>query len=247
MFKFNYNINLIILVISFFLTNCSKKESVIVSKSTQSDRIKIDGQIDSTWRNQQREEINASVIGDVMRNGRNDFRGSFKSLHDSLFLYLLIEIVDDNLKTYSDSIMNWWEQDNVELFFIHPNKKLCSNKFSLNDTIYHFCFSYGKERVIQKKFGGNSRDYGVDGNLSITHCYGEIENGYCLEIKIPIPNKTISKDRTIGFNVELSDNDNISTESGYIQGRETTLCWTEKGIRNSWRETKHYGNLVLQK
>ncbi len=75
----------------------------------------IDGNIDTLWSAAPAYDIENTVVGST--SGQSDLSASWKALWDNNYLYLLIDVTDDQLQAALDPSGYWWEDDCIELFF----------------------------------------------------------------------------------------------------------------------------------
>jgi hypothetical protein len=226
-------------ILLFYLTlasACNKENKQYLVRNLNMLPV-IDGVLDSCWLQIRKEPINGEMIGKYYWQGERDLSIYFRCAHDTKNLYFFIEVTDDICTIYSDSLIAWWQQENIEIFFANPNLKKPLTGIKEND-ISHFAFSYMNTRV--KKFNANK--------IEPEFAFKKATNGYNFELKLPIVVGTFDgKTKKIGFNIELSDVDNSDQDkdSGIIKSRETTIIWTSEGGRQSAEATLHYGDLIL--
>lgn len=153
----------------------------------------IDQTIEALWDKAPAAAITKTSVG-VMPAG---FSASWKTMYDNTYLYLLVQVKDS--KKFNDSGADWYQDDNIEIFFDGNNSK--SNTYDgAND--YQIAFRYN-DAVVH----AGSGNMNVSG---ITFAMQDKTDGYNLEARIPWSaiGTTAATGKSIGFEVAVDcDND----------------------------------------
>ncbi|NAS21549.1 1,4-beta-xylanase [Herbidospora sp. NEAU-GS84] len=107
-------------------------------------------------------------------------------------LYVLAKVTDPVL---SEESPNAWEEDSVEIFVDPENNK--TKGYDDDDGQYRISFT-GAESI-----GGTFDAFAIRGNL--TSAVSRTSAGYVVEAAIKLPTVTLSRDRVLGFDVQIND------------------------------------------
>ncbi len=151
---------------------------------------KIDGTVDSIWKNAPSVQINQYQMA------WQGATGTAKMLWDNKNLYVLIQVSDSQLDKKS---ANPWEQDSVEVFIDENNGK---TSFYQNDD--------GQYRVNFK----NEKSFNPAGiSKGFVSAVKVSGTNYTVEIKIPLKTITGGNNKKIGFDLQINDGKNGSRQS----------------------------------
>lgn len=155
-----------------------------------SGSVNIDGVIDSSW-------DNAIIMQlEVETEGITEGGSRFRTLWDEDYIYVLIEVKDSLL---DDNSANPWEQDSVEVFIDENNAK--TEIYEADDAQYRVSYNNSVS------FNGGDRD-GFKSAAAIT------EDGYIVEVAIPMSIAQLGKGTIIGFDVQINESDSTSVRTG---------------------------------
>ncbi|GAB1821804.1 endo-1,4-beta-xylanase [Herbidospora sp. RD11066] len=140
-------------------------------------------------------------------------------------LYVLAKVTDPVL---SDASPNPWEEDSVEIFVDPENNK--NKGYDDDDGQYRISFT-GAESI-----GGTFDAFGVRDNL--TSAVSRTSTGYIVEAAIRLPTVTLSKDRVLGFDVQINDATGTA--------RTAAVTWQDP-TGQSYLSTARWGALRLGK
>ena len=215
----------------------------------------LDGSIDSIWVKIPNIPIRNIMYGYSYIEDQNDLNGNIKVIWDQENLYFLIQVVDNVLFTPpypNHPLDNWtwanWNFDNVNIYLSTNNR---SAKFSEKDLDFSFFFNI-------YEYPSNSINY-LDGTVGYTqsvspnvgYVQSVTSNGYILEIRVPNAEigLTPKEDGKIGFEILISDNDNIYNSDKVLGGVETQLAWSQgpQAATFAHENTRVYGTLVFKK
>lgn len=145
--------------------------------------IVVDGIVEPEWDNATSFDIKVVAEGVAMEGS------TFKAKWDSEYLYVLMNVVDDLL---NDDSKSPWEQDSIEVFIDQNNAKLAS--YDDDDAQYRISFNN-----YQTTNGGDIDK--LISKPSIT------ENGYLVEIAIPVHPAYLKSETLLGFDVQVNNAD----------------------------------------
>ena len=105
--------------------------------------VTVDGQAtEECWANAAWHKIDQIWIPYGAKMKAGDFAGRFKVSWDELYLYVLVEVVDDSLSDdYSNPLQNWWDDDCLEIF-IDENRSKGDHERNCNAFAYHVSLIY---------------------------------------------------------------------------------------------------------
>ncbi len=176
-----------------------------------------------------------------------DFSGRYKAVWKDSLLFLLVEIHDDKLNdTHPDPLINYWDDDCVEVFIDEDN--------SGGDHQYnHSAFAYHISPVM------NVVDMGTDKKprLFNDHVNGAIlmdQNKYTWELAIKIYPKnfdensshnipvTLKKGKIIGFSLAYCDSDTTDHRENFIGSVNKKEHYEDLG----WINADSFGKMILE-
>ncbi|MFA6401578.1 MAG: sugar-binding protein [Salinivirgaceae bacterium] len=175
-----------------------------------------------------------------------DFTGRYKIGWNEKQLYLLIEITDDSLLNSREPLVNYWDDDCVEVF-IDEDHSGGIHQYNYNAFAYHISPTM------------DAVDMGPDkkAHLYNSHVQGVLtKNGahYLWELAISIYPDTYSdekndnqpvklgKNKEIGFSIAYCDNDSSPTRENFIGSVNTDGHFKNDG----WIDASCFGVLVLK-
>jgi len=164
----------------------------------------IDGKIESQWSNTDWVDLN------IKTEGSTESGSKFKVLWNNDYVNVLINIIDSKLNVDSP---NPWEQDSVEIFIDEKNEK--STSFQEDDAQYRVNYNN-----VQTFNGGNQEKF-----LSATTL---TENGYIVEVGIPISYIKLSSGVIVGFDVQINNADESGVRKGIVNwANDTNMGYTD--------------------
>ena len=167
--------------------------------------VTIDGTVEAQWSNAVSQAVSYPAQGTV--SGAADLSGSWKTLWDANYLYVLVDVTD-NVRV-SDSPGNRWDDDSIELFIDPDDSK--SNTYSGD---FQFGFGWNDPAVYT----------GINSNAStagVLSGYMNTASGYVYEIAVPWTTlgTTPAAAGQIGISVQVNDDDDGAARDG-------KLSWT---------------------
>ncbi|MBN1927476.1 MAG: T9SS type A sorting domain-containing protein [Prolixibacteraceae bacterium] len=144
-----------------------------------------------------------------------DFSGRFKLAWDSLYLYILVEVVDDSLSDdHINPFDNYWNDDCVEIF-IDEDRSMGYHQNNYNAFAYHVSITYD---AID---GGTGNNVNLKNNLSVVmDTIGE--KTYLWEIALKVYDKTFNPNNPEASRVTLFHNKLMGFSLAYCDNDETT-------------------------
>jgi hypothetical protein len=229
----------------------------IANSQTQSDTIfnfrtntpvTIDGAAtEECWAEAQWHPINQVWIpyGAIMKQG--DFEGRFKVAWDSLYLYILVEVVDDSLSDdHSNPLQNWWDDDCLEVF-IDENRSKGDHERNNNAFAYHVSIFYD---AIDMDAAGNGINYKnnvkvvMDTIADDTYLWELAIKNYSASFNISNPEASrvkLTPGKIMGFTIAYCDNDETQARENFIG----SMYMTQATANNNYITADYFGTMKL--
>lgn len=167
-----------------------------------------------------------------------DLSYSFKAAYDSVNVYFLVSVLDDQKHAYSGSGTDYWNSDHVNLFFNPDNEHEAAGLYG--EDALHIRLNYGNDSSL---YSGNGSWKGEADHAGFQYAYRDTDEGYMIEVQIPwegiIDSLGLEEKRQIGFDITVSDMDEG-------EAPEHTISWandTEAGDES--RDTRKFGTFRL--
>ncbi|MBV6644279.1 MAG: DUF4038 domain-containing protein [Cyclobacteriaceae bacterium] len=206
-------------------------------------KVKIDGQAETLWEGAPWASISNEWLPDAAElSSPQDFSGKYKALWSEKYLYLLVQITDDQLvDDIEDPLDDYWEDDLLEVF-VDPDMSGGLHQNNYNAFAYHIAAKDGK--VVDLDVSGKPVLFENHLKISI----GKAGNVYTWEMAIPIydntfqygtsKNKPLSLEagKVLGFSIAYCDDDG--------NGRENFIGTVPEGL-DSWIDASLFGRLKL--
>jgi hypothetical protein len=201
---------------------------------------------DLCWENATWDTLDQVWIGAAY--SETDFKGRYKTVWDDSLLYLLLEITDDTLlDQYSNPLVQYWDDDCVEVFLDQDHS---GGIHQYN----HQAFAYHISPLM------NAIDISPDEKAHYYnhHIKGAItsnKHDYTWELAIRVfgsdysdsiaNNKLVklSANKMMGFSLAYCDNDTSAFRENFIGSVNTPGHFKNEG----WIDANCFGNLVLCK
>lgn len=176
----------------------------------------IDGDVDAMWDQAAWNEI-TWLVPDPWPTPSAPFAAEWKALWDDQNFYLLIDVVDDILGTFTSGA-GAWQDDSIELFFDLGNDGGLYN--SLTSQVY-----FRSEFDGEFYNGANPRGAQV---AELTRATTVTDDGYRVEVAIPWSNwgASIADIGAIGFDIHVNDGEEI------VDSRPARLVWNNTNNDN---------------
>ncbi|HPS01650.1 MAG TPA: sugar-binding protein, partial [Candidatus Sumerlaeota bacterium] len=173
-----------------------------------------------------------TVPGDAAPADAADLSAKFYVMHDAQYIYVAVDVTD-SVQAYNPATGGNWENDTAEIFFDmdhdhSPGRVQPGGQFGItwDGTI----------------LGGNlTADFeGKGGADSWSAAVATHEGGYAIEFRLlRSAFSTPADGATVGFDVQVQDNDG--------SGRESRLWWSSTaGLRDPWDYASAWGHLLLK-
>ncbi|KNY26750.1 S-layer homology domain-containing protein [Pseudobacteroides cellulosolvens] len=227
-------ISLIMVVQSIGLLNVNAadinmRKSLEISKTSVPP--KIDGKIDeSVWK----EKVSAQVDSCYLGSGFNGTEAKFGMLWDNTYLYIAVDVKEEDADFVHDFNGNWDEQDNITMFF-DPTTHQSSPHIS-SDMEASFAYR-PNSNTPGFSFGSSQNHVGKDEKkiLRSINTYGE---GWICEAAIPWDMLSFDPylKKSLGFELSITDKDS--------DGSKVSQAWSayKQGF---WNDTSEYGTIIL--
>ena len=153
-YKFLFLLCIIFPSVAFSQT---QKDTIFAVKSIVP--VVIDGSDnDAVWSKTDWKPIDQVWIPYAAKMAKGDFEGKYKVTWDSLYLYVLVQVVDDVISDdHPDPLQNWWDDDCVEVF-IDENRSKGDHLYNNNAFAYHISTKYDAIDMDSKGNGVNYKN-----------------------------------------------------------------------------------------
>lgn len=153
-YKFLFLLCIIFPSVAFSQT---QKDTIFAVKSIVP--VVIDGSDnDAVWSKTDWKPIDQVWIPYAAKMAKGDFEGKYKVAWDSLYLYVLVQVVDDVISDdHPDPLQNWWDDDCVEVF-IDENRSKGDHLYNNNAFAYHISTKYDAIDMDSKGNGVNYKN-----------------------------------------------------------------------------------------
>ncbi len=190
------------------------------------------GNLDGIWATFYPETDDAyEVPNQVINPGfeDEDLSATFKMLSDENNLYVLVEVVDDQLQGLENPD-NPWLDDCVELFIDANNTKGAGYEFDGDTPVdFQLAFVYNSTTVFKGYMDGKSANTDIE--TKVTYETGTTSDGYWVEILFPWDalDVTVNSGDLFGFDIGVNDDDDGGDRDGKIGWYDTHVpdkAWT---------------------
>jgi hypothetical protein len=217
------------------LTEASEDGLFIAHKSKSP--LQIDGcNSDTIWSDVDWYAMNFLWMGDAVDSA--DYYGRFKLAWDSQYLYILVEVTDENLNpTLKDGLENYWKGDYVEVF-VDEDKSGGNHQFNHQAFAYHVStegHAIDKNTLQETVF--------FDDHIEVARSQEGSKHFWEMAIKLfdqqfdenastntPV---NISTQKSIGFSMAYGDNDGNSSRENFMGSKKTHGNNNDDGYINS--------------
>ncbi len=190
----------------------------------------IDGIKEDAWSASKEHKCVNTVAGDKPRSD-TDFSCGWWALWDSKYLYVFVDVNDEDLQNDSASS---YEDDSVEIYIDIGNDK--RDSYGDDDYQYRAAWSTQVPEIGEHYHSAKSLA-GVEFTVRKT----DANDGYTLEIKFPwtalMLKGNASPDDLLGFTVLINDDDGGGS-------RDTQLAW-QKDTGEAWDKPSLFGTVRL--
>ena len=186
----------------------------------------IDGQWDAVWDEVDETQCLITEMANTdsaTPENSNDLSAVFKAMYDDNNFYILVEVQDSVI----DYEFSTWNGDGVEIYFDGDNSKGDSYDGVDDNQI--------RITVDDVELANIDSSLPVDGTVFKVLL---TDLGYNVEASFPLAKLQISPETTVGFEVQVNDNDSAG-------GRETLLRWFSND-NDSWKNPSLFGSARLE-
>jgi len=210
--------------------------------------VNIDGVAsEECWENAKWVDIDQVWIpyGEVMSEG--DFEGRFKVSWDADFLYLLVDVVDNQLSDdYANPLENWYKDDCLEIF-LDENRSKGEHRYTSNAFAYHVSQFYDAIDMSSSGAGINYKDH-----IEVVMT-SPSENNYLWELAIKIYGDdydnnnpaasriNLTPDKLMGLTLAYCDNDGFARRENFIG----SMIMTEETANDNYITADYFGSMIL--
>ncbi len=184
----------------------------------------IDGQAEGLWSEAQKYGISNQIYSPV--SSPNDLSANYRVLWDKENLYLLVDVIDDELVNDSEE---FFYDDTIEVFIDADNSR--DGGYGENDYTYNICWD-GTSPSFEERGQAYQND-------DIKYALVTTDNGYRLEMKFPWSalGAKPSPGAKIGLDVHVNDDDDGGE-------RDTKFTWSDTQD-DAFQNTRVFGTAEL--
>lgn len=226
---------------------CQTQSDTIFNYHTETPVI-IDGSAnEECWANAEWHAIDQVWIPYNGSMKAGDFEGRFKVSWDSLYLYVLVEVVDDSLSDdHASPTDNWWNDDCLEVF-IDENRSKGNHERNNNAFAYHVSSFYD---AIDLDAYGNGINY--KNNIQVvmdtigenTYLWELAIKNYSSAFNINNPEASrvkLANGKYMGFTIAYCDNDETTARENFIG----SMYMTEPTANDNYKTADYFGLMKL--
>jgi hypothetical protein len=246
MYKWSKIFSVLLILASTGLKAQTQKDTIFCNKAVTP--VVIDGTAaEDCWAKATWHPIDQVWIPYAAKMDKSDFEGKFKVTWDSLYLYVLVQVVDDMLSDdHPIPTQNWWEDDCLELF-IDEDRSGGTHERNTNAFAYHISLTYD---AIDLDASGNGVNY--KNNVKVVMDTIGV-NTYLWEVAVKIYNAgfilnnpeasrvKLSANKLMGFTIAYCDNDLTLTRENFIG----SMYMTAVTANDNYITANYFGSLLL--
>ena len=237
-------------VFMFFLASAvwsqTQKDTIFNYKAKTP--VTVDGQAtEECWTNAAWHNIDQVWIPYGAKMKAGDFNGRFKVSWDELYLYVLVEVIDDSLSDdHSNPLADWWNDDCLEVF-VDENRSKGDHEKNCNAFAYHVSLFYD---AVDLNSAGNGVNY--KNNIKVdmdtigadTYLWEFAIKNYDATFNINNPEISRVKlvhNKNMGFAIAYCDNDETTTRENFIG----SMFMTSATANDMYKNADYFGLMVL--
>jgi Carbohydrate family 9 binding domain-like/Secretion system C-terminal sorting domain len=238
--------SVLLILVSTGLNAQTQKDTIYCYKS--GTPLVIDGSAaEDCWAKASWHPIDQVWIPYAAKMDKSDFEGKFKVAWDSLYLYVLVQVVDDMLSDdHPIPTQNWWDDDCLEIF-IDEDRSGGNHERNTNAFAYHISLTYD---AIDLDASGNGVNY--KNNIKVVMDTIGV-NTYLWEVAIKIYNAgfiinnpeasrvKLTGKKLMGLTIAYCDNDMALTRENFIG----SMYMTAKTANDNYITADYFGSLLL--
>jgi hypothetical protein len=239
----------IALVTCLALSGWSQTQKDTIFSYVTKTPVVIDGQAtEDCWTNAEWHAIDQVWIPWNAKMKEGDFAGRFKVAWDELYLYVLVEVVDDSLSDdHSNPLQNWWDDDCLEIF-IDENRSKGDHERNCNAFAYHVSLTFDAVDLNSSGQGinykNNIQKVDMDTIGKDTYLWEFAIKNYNATFNINTPENSRVKlvhNKKMGFTIAYCDNDETTTRENFIG----SMVMTSATANDMYKNADHFGLMVL--
>lgn len=237
---------LFLLLFSISVYSQTQKDTIFCYQSKTP--VTVDGQAnEECWANAEWHAIDQVWIPWAAKMKEGDFKGRFKVAWDELYLYVLVEVVDDSLSDdHSNPLQNWWDDDCLEVF-IDENRSKGDHERNCNAFAYHVSLTYDAVDLNSTGSGVNYKNnlkVDMDTIGTDTYLWEFAIKQYSASFNISNPEASRVKLETgkkMGFTIAYCDNDETTARENFIG----SMVMTQATANDMYKNADHFGLMIL--
>jgi len=210
--------------------------------------VTVDGQAtEECWKNAVWRNIDQVWIPYGAKMKAGDFAGRFKVSWDELYLYVLVEVVDDSLSDdHTNPLADWWNDDCLEVF-VDENRSKGDHERNCNAFAYHVSLFYDAVDLNSSGQGVNYKN-----NIKVdmdtigvkTYLWEFAIKNYDAAFNLNNPENSrvkLAHNKKMGFTIAYCDNDETITRENFIG----SMFMTSATSNDMYKNADHFGLMVL--
>lgn len=237
---------LFLLLFSISVFSQTQKDTIFCYQSKTP--VTVDGQAtEECWANAEWHAIDQVWIPWAAKMKEGDFKGRFKVAWDELYLYVLVEVVDDSLSDdHTNPLQNWWDDDCLEVF-IDENRSKGDHERNCNAFAYHVSLMYDAVDLNSTGSGVNYKNnlkVDMDTIGTDTYLWEFAIKQYSASFNINNPEASRVKLETgkkMGFTIAYCDNDETTARENFIG----SMVMTQATANDMYKNADHFGLMIL--
>lgn len=208
----------------------------------------IDGQAtEECWTNVAWHNIDQVWIPYGAKMKAGDFAGRFKVSWDELYLYVLVEVVDDSLSDdFINPLQNWWDDDCLEIF-IDENRSKGNHERNCNAFAYHVSLIYDAIDLNSSGSGVNYKNnikVDMDTIGTDTYFWEFAIKNYDANFNVSNPEASrvkLTSGKKMGFAIAYCDNDETKTRENFIG----SMVMPQSNFNDMYKNADYFGLMIL--
>ncbi len=228
-------ISLIMVVQSIGLLNVNAadinmRKSLEISKTAVPP--KIDGKVDEgIWKKKISTPVDSSYLG----SGFNGTEAKFGMLWDNTYLYIAVDVKEEDADFVYNLDGNGGEQDNITMFFDPTSHQ--SSPYISSDMEASFAYRPNSDTPAFS-FGSSPNNVGKD-EKKILRAINTYDEGWICEVAIPWDMLSFDPylKKSLGFELNITDIDS--------DGSNISQAWSAYKQDSFWNDTSGYGKIIL--
>jgi hypothetical protein len=165
-----------------------------------------------------------------------DLDATYKIMYDATYLYVLVDVDDNNLNNDGQTGADYWKEDGIEIYIDIGNDKVGCCSYGAND--YQYAYMWNNTGLLKENKHNSTGGVG----FAQTTKAGNL--GYVMEFRIPWSTLggTPTPGTAMGFDVKINDDDH--NDDGNNPDRNSQLAWND-GTFGLWQDPSKFGTLTF--